>query len=285
MPLALSVDVEDWPQSTFDRSLPITTRALDNFKRMLDIFTQTNSKGTFFVLGKFAEKFPEAVKLLDEYGHEIGSHGYGHVEIFTLTPEAFREDLLLSKKILEDITSKPCVGHRAPDFSITAASIWALDILAECGFVYDSSIFPVANPRYGIKKWPLKTKNIRLKNDRSIVEMPLTAIPFLGYNLPYSGGGYFRLSPKFMIYPILKKLVKDDEPLPVYTHPYEMDPDEFKNIPQKVPFKLKLTQNTGRKNTHIWLRQLLEKFDNRTYISLVENNTYESVDINDIALQ
>ena len=145
-PPAISVDVEDWPQSSWDRSLPITERAAHNTRRVLALLDRAGVRATMFVLGKLAERFPELVREIDAAGHEVASHGYGHEEIFKQTRDEFAADLRRSKDFLEQTIGKPVVGFRAPDFSIVGGSLWALEVLAEQGFRYDSSIFPVKRP-------------------------------------------------------------------------------------------------------------------------------------------
>src|SRR5690349_14058879 len=137
-PPAISVDVEDWPQSTWDRSLPITSRSAANTRALLRILAQARVRATLFVLGKFAEAFPEVVREIRSEGHEVASHGYGHVEVFKQSAAEFADDVRRSKELLESITGEPVVGYRAPDFSIMRTSLWALEILAELGFQYDS---------------------------------------------------------------------------------------------------------------------------------------------------
>src|SRR5919108_3782087 len=140
---ALTVDVEDWPQSTLDWSLPITERAVRNTHRLLGVLREWNVKGTFFVLGLLAEKFPRLVQEIAAEGHEIASHGYSQKPVFAIGADAFEDELIRSVGLLEDITGERVRGYRAPDFSITERSLWALDILAAHGLEYDSSIFPM----------------------------------------------------------------------------------------------------------------------------------------------
>ncbi len=130
-PPVISIDVEDWPQSSWDRDLPVTMRAADNTRRLLELLAEAGIRATMFVLGKLAEKFPDVVREIDAAGHEVGSHGYGHVEIFKQSRDEFAQDLARSKDLLEQIVGKPVVGYRAPDFSIIRDSLWALEVLAE----------------------------------------------------------------------------------------------------------------------------------------------------------
>ncbi len=194
-PPVISIDIEDWPQSTWDRSLPITERSAANTRRVLDILQRVGVRTTMFVLGKFAEKFPGIVREIHAQGHEIGCHSYGHQEIFSQSRQQFKTDLHCGKDILEQIIGERIRGYRAPDFSVVRGTLWALDDLAEAGFDYDSSIFPVDRPRYGIPDWPQSPVQVRLANGLSIVEFPLASYRMLGKNWPVGGGGYHRLLP------------------------------------------------------------------------------------------
>ena len=151
---AISVDVEDWIQSTLDADLPLTERFRHSTEKVLAAFAARGVRGTFFVLGLAAEKAPDLVQRILAAGHEIQSHGYGHRLVHTLTPAAFRADLDRSKKQLEDMTGRCISGYRAPAFTIGLGNLWALDALVECGFTYDSSVFPLRTSRYGIDGAP-----------------------------------------------------------------------------------------------------------------------------------
>lgn len=263
----MSVDVEDWPQSTWDNSKKITERVKNNTYAMLELFAKYNVKTTCFVLGLVAEKYPELVKEIVKEKHELASHGYGHVPVFKLTPEEFKEDVIKSKKILEDISGIKVTGYRAPDFSVTNDSLWALDILAGAGFKYDSSIYPVKHPRYGIadaNPFPhLKT----LKDGKEIVEFPLTTWPLGKRLLPTAGGGYLRIFPLKYSDMAIKRYVKLNKKAVIYLHPYEVDPGEGKLYKNEVPFKLRLTQFTGRNSVKGKLIRLFKKY---RFISLRE---------------
>jgi polysaccharide deacetylase family protein (PEP-CTERM system associated) len=245
-PPVITVDVEDWPQSTWDRSLPITKRSATNTSRLLDIMQECQVRATFFVLGKFAEKFPEIVRDIHAAGHEIASHGHGHVEIFAHSREEFRQDILRSKDHLEQLIGQPVLGYRAPDFSIVKRSLWALEELAHAGFQYDSSIFPINNWRYGIPEWPSVPIRLQLADGCRITEFPIATYPLRHRNLPVGGGGYFRLLPKFMSLRFARR-VMNFQPFVFYCHPYEFDPQEFSEIDVKVPWKVRLQQGLGRR--------------------------------------
>lgn len=260
--LVISMDIEDWPQSTWDHTLDITQRAASNTERVLDILHQHKRTITMFVLGKFAERFPALVGRMAAEGHEVASHGYGHIEVFKQTPDAFRDDVLRARQILEDITGRPVLGYRAPDYSITAGQLWALDILAELGFLYDTSIFPSGFSRYGIIGWPPDPVQVRLPPDRALIEFPLTTFSWLGRRWPVAGGGYHRLLPWPAIRWLIAKQLQQGQPFITYCHPYEFDPQEFAQIDIKLPLKTRLHQGLGRRGFHAKFEQMLMTFKN-----------------------
>jgi len=245
-PLVVSLDVEDWPQSTWDRALPITQRAADNTARVLDLLARHGRPATLFVLGKFAERFPALVRRMAEDGHEVASHGYGHVEIFKQDRDEFRADVTRAKQLVEDITGAEVVGYRAPDFSIVESTLWALDTLAEAGFRYDSSIYPIAHSRYGIASWPAEPASVSLPSGRTIVELPIATIELFGRRWPVGGGGYHRLQPWPVIAWAIRRRSKNGAPFVAYCHPYEFDPGEFKALDLAIPLRVRLHQGLGR---------------------------------------
>lgn len=234
---ALTVDVEDYFQVTAferyvrrDRWDTFPLRVVDNTLRVLDLLAEFGVKGTFFVLGWVAERRPVLVKRIAEQGHEIACHGYGHELVYRIGPARFRDDVRTAKKILEDITGEPVWGYRAPSYSITGDSMWALDILAEEGFSYDSSIFPVIHDIYGIPSAILFPHRIR-RGSRSITEFPLTVLPLRcgkkEYRLPIAGGGYLRLFPELLLrHGIGQVNRKGSRPAVLYFHPWEIDPEQ-----------------------------------------------------------
>ncbi len=260
--LVISIDIEDWPQSTWDHSLEITARAARNTERVLEILAAHNCTITMFILGKFAERYPECVKRIAQAGHEIASHGYGHIEVPLQSPEQFREDVQRSKQFLEDLTGQPVLGYRAPDYSITARTPWALGILAELGFVYDSSIFPSSFTRYGIREWPPDPARVRLPSGRSIIEMPLTTMTLFGRQWPVAGGGYHRLLPWPVIRQIIAHRLRQQKPFITYCHPYEFDSGEFKELDLTIPLKTRLHQGLGRGGFRAKFEHMLSQFDN-----------------------
>ena len=228
----LSFDVEEHFQvSAFDS--PMRRRHWDTYDsrverntwKLLDILARYETRATFFVLGWVAERFPHLVKRIASAGHEVASHGYGHELITGQTPPAFRNDVHKTKRILEQLISRPIYGYRAPSFAITKETTWALSILAEEGYLYDSSVFPILHDRYGI---PGASRLIhQIKTESGLLwEVPPSVAKVLGFRIPVAGGGYFRLYPYFLLRPLLRRIEADHVPLFMYLHPWEFDPDQ-----------------------------------------------------------
>ncbi|MFT7618964.1 MAG: polysaccharide deacetylase family protein (PEP-CTERM system associated) [Planctomycetota bacterium] len=196
-----------------------------NLDRCCEILDEFDIKATFFVLGWVAEQIPDAIKRLAAEGHEVGSHGYNHQPIWKLDPESFQEDIAKSQGILGDILGQAPTCYRAPCFSVTTKTLWALDILHDAGFTHDSSIFPVHHPEYGIPDAPEGLHRIKLPSGGEIVEFPMTVGSLLGKKLAFCGGGWFRLFP----YRLTRRSLKRSEatrPFVFYLHPWELDPDQ-----------------------------------------------------------
>jgi polysaccharide deacetylase family protein (PEP-CTERM system associated) len=230
---ALTVDVEDYfhasafagvvRPSDWDR---LESRVCRNTDRLLQIFDDAGVKGTFFVLGWVAERYPELVRRIHCAGHELASHSHEHRLVYELTPEEFRQDLRRAKRAIEDATGISVVGFRAPSFSITEASLWALDVLIEEGYVYDASVYPIHHDRYGIPSWQRGIRRVA-RGGGGVWEIPGATIRRFGVNLPVGGGGYFRLLPYWWTarsFAILNE--KERSPAVFYVHPWEIDPDQ-----------------------------------------------------------
>jgi len=230
---AFTVDVEDYFHVTaFEGCVPrcdwsrFESRVEWSTRRLLELLGRHNARATFFVLGWVAEAFPQLVREIDQAGHEIGSHSYWHRLVYHLEPEKFRQDLRLSKHVLEDITGKRVTLYRAPSFSITNRSLWALDILAEEGFLGDSSIFPIRRIRYGVPRSRRDLYRVETKAG-PLWEFPPTVWRLARLNLPMAGGGYFRLYPGAVTRFALRRVSRTTQrPLMFYTHPWEVDPDQ-----------------------------------------------------------
>jgi polysaccharide deacetylase family protein (PEP-CTERM system associated) len=242
----ISIDVEDWPQSTWDQNLPITERSVQNTQRLLGILRETEVRATMFILGKLAERFPDVVKEIQADGHEVACHGYGHLPIGQQSRDEFLADIRQAKDLLEQITGEKVRGYRAPDFSVVPSTLWAFDALAEAGFEYDSSVVPGRLPRYGVPGWPVLPVRVNLGHGKSILEAPLATVRGLGKNWPVGGGGYHRLLPGFAGR-FLARQVMRTAPFVFYCHPYEFDVREFEEIPLNVPFTVRLHQGAGRR--------------------------------------
>ena len=255
----LSFDVEDWPQSTLDFSLPVTRRVVDNTERVLDLCGEAGVRGTFFVLGLVAETFPALVLKIRNAGHEVASHGHDHRPVHAMTPSTFREDLRRSKTSIEQAAGTNVIGYRAPDFSISGKALWALVVLAEEGYAYDSSLFPFSGPRYGVAE-SFATPLLVLTPAGDLVEFPLTTTEWLGRRWPAAGGGYFRLLPHAWHRAAVARLNRQGSPATSYFHPYETDVRELRSSPHRIPLALRLSQGLGRSSVAPKLRRLLKDF-------------------------
>lgn len=216
--LAGVVARDQWP------SMP--SRLAASTDRVLALFAEAGIQATFFVLGWNAERQPELVRRVAAAGHEIASHGYAHRLITEQTPDEFRADVRHAKALLENLAGVPVLGYRAPTFSITERTRWALDILADEGYRYDSSVFPVRHDRYGIPSAPRFLHAVPSPNGRTLIEFPPTTYRFLGANLPVAGGGYLRLFPVALLAAALRRINRQGHPVMVYFHPWELDPDQ-----------------------------------------------------------
>jgi polysaccharide deacetylase family protein (PEP-CTERM system associated) len=257
----ISVDVEDWLQSTIDPTLPLSERFHPNTQKVLDAFARRNVRGTFFVLGLAAEKAPGLVREIQAAGHEIQSHGYGHEIVYSITRERFKADVERSKKMLEDMTGRRICGYRAPAFSITLANLWALDVLVELGFEYDSSVFPIELQRYGIGGAPWYPHRLRAPGGGVLTEVPVATYRWAGRRMPLGGGGYFRLFPYFLIRNCVQQLNSAGQSATIYMHPYEYNPDELKEIVEfPISWKTRLHQGLGRRGFPRKVDRLMSEF-------------------------
>lgn len=232
IPNALTVDVEDYfhvaalapsiPRETWASREP---RVVANTQRLLAILGQFGVRGTFFILGWVAERYPQLVRDIAACGHEIACHGFSHRLVYEQSPEEFYEETRRAKNLLEDISGSAVHGYRAASYSIVRKSLWALDILADLGFVYDSSIFPVRHDRYGIPDAERVPHRMSTPKGKSIVEWPLATARILGMRLPVAGGGYFRLLPyRLSRWGLASINRREMRPFIFYLHPWEIDP-------------------------------------------------------------
>ncbi len=231
---ALSVDVEDYFQvSAFSATIPLSSwddyacRIERNTVRLLDLFERRGVHATFFVLGWIATRYPQVVREIHRRGHEVASHGHAHRTLDQMTAPAFREEVRGDKTLLEDLIQAPVLGYRAPSFSITRRTMWALDILCEEGYRYDSSVFPVHHDRYGIPDAPRFPHDLAF-NGRTLREFPPSTVSLFGLpNVPIGGGGYLRLYPLWVTRWGLRRInERERQPALVYCHPWEVDPEQ-----------------------------------------------------------
>ena len=262
---AFTVDVEDYYHvSAFETQVERSqwshyeSRVARSTQRILDLLDEHQTRATFFVLGWVAKHVPQLVKEIASRGHEIGSHSYWHRLIYRLTPEQFRADVCRSRDVLEDLIGKPVVMYRAPSFSITKKSLWALEILVEEGFSADSSIFPTHHDRYGI---PDAKRHIHTIDTPAgpLLEFPPSVFRVGRVNIPISGGGYFRAEP----WPIYKRLARrcvkrTEHPLMFYIHPWEVDPEQPRMHHSSIATRFRHYVNL--RHTEDKLKQLLESF-------------------------
>ncbi len=231
---ALSFDVEDYYHvSAFakvvnrDRWEHYPSRVDNNTRRILDLLDRFDTKATFFVLGWVAERHVALVKEIHARGHEIACHGYSHKLIYNQSPEEFREETRRSQQILENAIGNRISGYRAASYSITRRSLWALDILHDLGFRYDSSIFPVRHDRYGIPDAPRFPHYVVFGDGKKMLEFPVSTLNIWRYRLPVGGGGYFRIFPYSLIAYAISHLNEEErQPAMFYLHPWELDPDQ-----------------------------------------------------------
>jgi polysaccharide deacetylase family protein (PEP-CTERM system associated) len=203
------------------------SRVGDVTRTLLDLLGAHGVSATFFVLGWVAEREPRLIREIRARGHELGCHGYAHRLIYAMNRDDFQSDVRRAKEAIEDAAGVPVFGYRAPTFSVVRRSFWALEVLAEEGFRYDSSIFPIHHDRYGIPDAPRFPHRIALPNGGDIVEFPISTLALAGQHWPFSGGGYFRVVPYQVIRSALRRVnQREREPGMVYLHPWEMDPDQ-----------------------------------------------------------
>jgi len=230
---ALSVDLEEHFQvSNFEHLVDRSrwgeqpSRVAGSTKRLLDLFDADGSRATFFVLGWVAERQPALLREIAARGHEIACHGYGHEIVYAIGPERFREDLRRARAAIEDAAGVRPAGYRAPSFSVTEDSLWALEILAEEGFAYDSSIFPVRHYRYGIPRFARRPLALRLPNGLLLREFPLTTLDVGPLRVPIAGGAYLRFLPPAFLRWAFGRLAGAGEPAMLYLHPWEIDHEQ-----------------------------------------------------------
>jgi len=271
---ALTIDVEDYYHvAAFASAIRFEdwdhyeSRVERNVHYLLDLLDEHRTKASFFVLGWVAERFPQLVRVIHGRGHEVASHGYAHQLIYTQTPGQFREETRRSKQLIEDAISKPIIGYRAASYSITKESLWALEILQDEGFGYDSSIFPIHHDRYGIPGALRFCHFVNGHNGAGLIEFPPSTLRLAGINVPIAGGGYFRIFPYAFTRWGIRHLNENElQPVAVYLHPWEIDPGQPR-IPVKAFSRFRQYFNLDQ--TAIRLIRLLEDFRFGTMASVL----------------
>jgi polysaccharide deacetylase family protein (PEP-CTERM system associated) len=279
-----SVDVEDYfhveafsgvvERGDWD-SYPVRVEA--NTRRVLDLFDEVGIRGTFFILGWVAERYPGLVREIVARGHEPACHSYWHRLIFKLTPEEFREDTRRAKAIVEQAGGTEVTGYRAPSFSVTRASAWAAETLIECGIRYDSSIFPVRHDVYGIPDAPRRPFWIETPSGK-LLEYPMTTFRLGagGPNLPVAGGGYLRLFPFWYTKVGVRRARREGLPVISYIHPWEVDPEQPR-LAAGWKSRLRHYTNLGRTRDRLTRLLRLEEFTSFRESGWAESGDLESI--------
>jgi len=269
----LTIDLEDYFQveafaDVIDRteweSYP--SRVVGNCHRLLDIFDRHQVKATFFVLGWVAERFPKLVREVHDRGHELACHSYWHRKIYSLSPAEFRADTRLAREVIEQAASVAVSGYRAPTWSVTSDSLWALDILAEEGFTYDSSIFPIHHDLYGVPGASRYPWTYASACGKTLLELPPATVPVLGTNMPAAGGGYFRILPLSFTEWAFRNFEKAEKSLVFYLHPWEIDPEQPRI---RGPLKSRLRHYTNLASTQGRLERLLQSYSFQTFAEYI----------------
>lgn len=259
---ALTIDVEDYFQvSALAPHFPrkdwekVPCRVERNMDVILSMLHEYGAKATFFTLGWVAERYPHLVRLIAMEGHELASHGYAHQRASDQSPGAFLADITLAKTVLEDIAGSAVIGYRAPSFSIGKSNPWAHDCIAEAGYQYSSSVYPVKHDHYGVPDAP----RFPYRLDNGLLEMPITTVRYLGRNLPAGGGGYFRLLPYSASRWLIRQVNETDKkPAMFYFHPWEVDPEQPR-VPGTTA-KTRFRHYVNLSRTEDRLRRLMNDF-------------------------
>jgi len=260
----MSVDVEDYFQvSAFESHIPhadwhkFECRVEVNTGRILDLFAEYDCKATFFTLGWVAERYPGLVKRIVAEGHELASHGYEHIRVTGQDREQFREDVVRTKAILEDLGGVRIRGYRAASYSIGRDNLWALEVLQETGHEYSSSIYPIRHDLYGMPEAQRFAHHI---NDLDILEIPVTTLELSGRKFPCGGGGYFRLLPYAVSKWALDHVNRvDGQPCNFYFHPWEIDPDQPRQ--HDIGLKTRFRHYLNLRRVESRLKTLLSDFN------------------------
>jgi polysaccharide deacetylase family protein (PEP-CTERM system associated) len=276
----LSVDVEDYFQveafagqvarESWERW---PSRVVANTQRVLDLFDQYQAKATFFFVGWVAARFPYLVREVQSRGHELACHSYWHRTVYSLTPQEFREDTRRAKRVIEDASGTAVHGYRAPSWSITKDCLWALDVLAEEGFIYDSSIYPIHHDLYGMPGAKRFAYTHRCGNGLELREFPPATLRFLATNFPVAGGGYLRIFPSRYTEMAFHRFQALGERLVVYLHPWELDPEQPRI---RGPLKSRLRHYTSLGRMEARLRSVLQRHTFAPFRDVLEEKPLEA---------
>ena len=276
----LSVDVEDYFQvEAFADFVSVDSwdswpsRVENNTRRVLEIFARYEAKATFFFVGWVAEHFPSLVREVLDHGHEVACHSYWHQCIYKLTPEEFKADTERAMAVIEQAGGAAVKGYRAPSWSITRQCLWALEILKELGFVYDSSVFPIHHDLYGLpgaKRFPYRHS---FPDGSILPEYPPTTVKFAGATLPAAGGGYLRLMPLSFTDWAFRQIQSEDERVVVYFHPWEVDPEQPRIAAR---LKSRFRHYTNLKSMESRIVHLLENYKFKPFRDLIESSRPEA---------
>lgn len=271
---AVTIDLEDYYQvSAFSAEAAVeqwdtfASRIEQNTEKLLSIFDEKGKRATFFTLGWVARRYPKLVREIADRRHEIGCHSNVHRSVFTMGPAEFREDTLQAKQLLEDVAGTPVCGYRAPSFSIKRNSLWAYEVLAELGFSYDSSVFPIKHPNYGWPRAPRSPFAIRTASG-TIVEFPMPALELGGARAPIGGGAYLRLLPYWYTRWGIQYLNnREERPACVYLHPWELDSEQPR---MRGSLSARLRHYFGLQGTESKFRRVLGDFETLPLSTLIE---------------
>lgn len=261
---AMTIDVEDYFHvSAFadvvraEEWTTFESRVVGNTERLLDLFAASDVRATFFVLGWVAERFPSLVRRIHRDGHELASHSYDHGLVYDKTPDEFRADLRRARAAIADAAGVEVSGYRAPSYSVVDRSLWALDVLADEGYTFDSSIYPIRHDRYGIPDWPRHIERLE-RPGGALWELPGSTVRHFGMNMPMGGGGYFRLLPYSWTRAGIRHLNEQERrPAIFYLHPWEIDPEQPR---LNAGFVSRFRHYRNLQHTESRLKRLLAEF-------------------------
>jgi len=261
---ALTIDVEDYfqvsafaPHISRDSWPTQTCRVERNIDLILSLLDTAQVKATFFTLGWIAERYPAMVKKIQANGHELASHGYGHLRVTDQTESEFSNDVTSSKKLLEDLCGTAVLGYRAPSFSIGRPDLWALDVLYRAGYQYSSSIYPIRHDHYGMHDAPRFAWYPRGR--QGLLELPVSTVRVFNKNFPAGGGGFFRLYPYWLSRRLVQRVNRvDQQPVIFYFHPWELDPGQ--PVQKQLGCKTRFRHYVNLKQTESKLQALLRDF-------------------------